>query len=337
MRGNLPAHVDPKHPVILQRYAVFTPPIHELAKKLGDWIDQRQPGGYIYGPARFGKSKGVKWHVRSILEDRFGKAIPLHMWSRPYGIRVTEPDFWQSIGVAFGVRYQHSRATRGERREQLKEFLIWSADRAGSNHVVMIVDEAHDMTYQEWKYLMSLQNALDMAEYRLSVFAIASHQMGHTYELLARADEAPVAARFMVAHWPFPGLRSADEIEYALNGYDMDSEWPPASGISYLGHFAPKAFSQGERLAHAKDTVWRVLKASLPTHYKGDESFPMQHVALATEKLLFKAANGEAWESVVSEQSWLDAIAQTQFTDHMRLVSAGMSRRSGHRDQSTAS
>ena len=83
MRSNLPSHLDPHHPVLMQEYAVFTPPVHAMAQKIGDWIDQRQPGGYIHGPSRFGKSRGVKWHMKAVLEDRFGKRIPLHIWSRP--------------------------------------------------------------------------------------------------------------------------------------------------------------------------------------------------------------------------------------------------------------
>src|SRR4051794_1168204 len=80
---------------------------------------------------------------------------------------------------------------------------------------------------------------------------------GYTYELLGRADQAHVAARFMVAHWPFPGLCNPDEVEYVLMGYDDLSEWPEGSGTSFLAHFAPVAFAQGARLAPSRDTVWR--------------------------------------------------------------------------------
>lgn len=75
MRSNLPSHLDPRHPVLLQEYAVFTPPVHAMAQTIGDWIDQRQPGGYIHGPSRFGKSRGVKWHLKNVLEDRFGNVF----------------------------------------------------------------------------------------------------------------------------------------------------------------------------------------------------------------------------------------------------------------------
>jgi len=313
--------------VVRQEYGIFTPPVHAMAQTIGDWIDQRQPGGYIYGPSRFGKSNGVKWHVKAILEDRFGKKIPLHVWSRPYDSQTSEGEFWQSLGLAFGHRYAKSRATRGDRRRSLQEFLIASADGCGSNYVVVVLDEAQDMTFREWKWMLTLQNALDTDGYRLSVFSVGSHQMGYTYELLGRTDQAHVAARFMVAHWPFPGICSPEEVEYALKGFDELSEWPEGSGTSYLAHWAPNAFAQGARFAHSRDTVWRVFAALLPPHYEGDASFPMQHLVRAVEELLIRAARGESWEDVTSETSWLEAIAQTHFTDHMRLISAGMPRK----------
>lgn len=327
MRSNLPPHLDPKHPVLLQEYAVFTPPVHAMAQTLGDWIDQRQPGGYIHGPSRFGKSRGVKWHVKTILEDRFAMRIPLHIWTRPPDSHVSESEFWVSLGMAVGMRYARTRATRGDRRRQLAEFLIASAVACGSNFVTLLIDEAQALTFREWNWLLGLQNALDWEGYRLSVFSIASHQMDYTYELLGKADHAHVAARFMVAHWPFPGITSAEEIEFVLQGYDEASEWPPDSGSSYLAHFVPQAYAQGARLTPCATVLWHVLEALLPTHYKGDAEFPMQHIAWAIEEVLVCAARGNAWDDATSESRWIDALAQTQFTDHMRLISAAMPRK----------
>jgi hypothetical protein len=327
MRSNLPSHLDPRHPVLLQEYAVFTPPVHAMAQTIGDWIDQRQPGGYIHGPSRFGKSRGVKWHLKNVLEDRFGKRIPLHIWSRPPDSHLNEKEFWTSLGLAAGFRYASSRATRGDRRRLLTEFLIASAATCGSNFAALLVDEAQAMTFREWDWLLGLQNAMDWEGFRLSVFSIASHQMDFTYELLAKSDHAHVAARFMVSHWPFPGISSAAEIEFVLKGYDQASEWPPQSGTSYLAHFAPEAFARGARLAPSAEILWRVLVSLLPANYKGDTEFPMQHIAWAVEEVLVRAARGDAWDAITTESGWIDALTPTQFTDHMRLISAAVLRK----------
>ena len=324
MRSNLPAHLNPKHPVLRQEYAIFTPPVNAMAQKIGDWIDQRQPGGYIHGPSRFGKSRGVKWHMRKILQSRFGKRIPLHIWIRPPDSHVSENDFWISLAVAIGFRYGPEKASRGTRRRLLVEFMIASAAASSSNFVVLLIDEAQAMTYKEWTWLLGLQNAMDWEGYRLSVFSIASHQMDYTYELMGLSDHAHVAARFLVSHWPFPGINNVDEVEFILQGYDQASQWPPKSGTSYLAHFAPEAFARGERLAPCAPVLWKTLHSLLPPHYKGKEEFPMQHIARAVEEVLIDAAHGTDWEIATSQAKWIDALALTQFTDHMRLISAAV-------------
>ena len=324
MRSNLPDHLDPHHPVLLQEYAVFTPPVHAMAQKIGDWIDQRQPGGYIHGPSRFGKSRGVKWHMKSVLEDRFGKRIPLHIWTRPPDSQFSENDFWVSLGLAMGFRYAPRRATRGDRRRLLVEFMIATAAACSSNFVALLIDEAQAMSFRDWPWLLGRHNAMDWEGYRLSVFSIASHQMDYTYELLGLSDHAHVAARFLVAHWPFPGIRSEEEIGFVLDGYDTASEWPENSGISYLAHFAPDAYARGERLAPCAPVLWQALNSLLPTHYKGDTEFPMQHIARAIEEVMVDVARGKDWQAATSQVNWIDALALTQFTDHMRLISAAV-------------
>ena len=324
MRSNLPKHLNPRHPVLRQEYAIFTPPVDAMSVTLGDWIDQRQPGGYIHGPSRFGKSRGVKWHVRNVLEQRFEKRIPLHVWVRPPDSHVSESDFWVSLGQSVGLRYATTRATRGDRRRQLTEFLISSAVICGSNFVTLLIDEAQAMTIREWNWLLGLQNAMDWDGYRLSVFSIASHQMDYTYELLGKTNFAHVAARFMVAHWQFPGIRSVEEVEFVLQGYDVASEWPNGSGTTYLQHFAPDAYARGARLAPAASVLWKVLESLLPKNYNGDTEYPMQHIAWAVEEIMVSAAMGADWEEVITEDHWIDALAQTQFTDHMRLISAAV-------------
>lgn len=320
-------HVDPRHPLLLQEYAVFTPAIDEMARTLGDWIDQRQPGGYIYGPSRFGKSRGVKWHLSLLLSERFQHALPLHILARPPGNQVTESAFWR--GWLRAVKHSYAEGRRGADglREIFKQFLLTRGASNETNLIVLLIDEAQDMTVREWGWLHGLQNDLDLEGYRLSVFSVASHQMGYQYELMARADYAHFAARFMVAYWRFPGLLSQREIDFVLQGYDTASEWPAGSGTSYLAHFAPEAFARGERLSHSASDIWSVLVAMLPPGYRGEENFPMQHLARAVEEVLRRLAAGTSWHEATSPDAWLRAFEQTHLTDHMRLISAGASYR----------
>ncbi len=327
--GRLPRHVDRNHPLLQQQYAVHTPAIEDMARTLGDWIARKKTGGSIYGPSRFGKSKGMRWHLLDLLQQRFGRAIPLHMWSRVPEIHNSQSEFWKALLMATGHRYAKDRHTCAARHDMFAEHLMSTAKACGSNFVALLIDEAQSMTVREWNWILGLQNLLEVQHHLFSVYTVSSHQMGYQYELMSHSGHPHVAARFMVTHAPFSGLTCEEEIKFVLEGYDFASEWPKRSGVSYLAHFAPDAYARGERLAHCAPTVWRVMNALLPEDYGGEPNFPMQHLALSVETILLNLAHGEDWEDMTGEEAWLEAFVETAFTDHMRLISAELPRRKG--------
>jgi len=76
MRSSLPERIDLQHHILTRRYAVWTPPMDEMIGKIGDWIDMRIPGGYIFGPSRFGKTRCVRRYLCNVLTERFRRDIP---------------------------------------------------------------------------------------------------------------------------------------------------------------------------------------------------------------------------------------------------------------------
>ena len=55
---------------------------------------------------------------------------------------------------------------------------------------------------------------------------------------------------------------------------------------------------------------------------KGKEA--VSHGGIAIEEVMVDVARGDDWEVATSEANWIDALALTQFTDHMRLISAAV-------------
>lgn len=123
----------------------------------------------------------------------------------------------------------------------------------------------------------------------------------------------------MAASAQFHGLRSEAELEYVLNAYDIDSEWPPDSKISFLEYFAPVDYADGRRLCQCAPEFWRALVALAPKSVHLE--FPMQHVATAIESTLFQLASGGHWDEVTRYENWLDNLARANFSDHMRIIS----------------
>ena len=322
MRYKLPSHIDTAHPVVQQEYAVYTPPIDEMVTKIGDWIVLQIPGGYIYGASRLGKSRGIKWHVRSVLQDRFDSSIPLVVWNHRPDIHTSEANFWNELLIASKF-YFADPCKPPKKNEGIYLFtqrLVSIARTAKRNYVVLLIDEAQDITLREWKWLVGLQNQLDWDGIRLSIFSVGSHQMGYRHEMMAVTGNAHIAARFLVAHARFHGLCSVEELSYVLQGYDTASEWPEGSGITYLQYFAPDNFARGDRLANSSNSIWQALVSLVPGGRNKMLEFPMQHVSHAVENILFRLANGEFWENATSYDSWFQAISETGFSDHMRII-----------------
>lgn len=106
-----------------------------------------------------------------------------------------------------------------------------------------------------------------------------------------------------------------------LNGYDIDSEWPSGSKVSFLQYFAPNDFAAGRRLSDCAPLLWKALLELSPDQARKHLEFPMQHVAKTIEAALFRLAKGEDWSEVTSYESWLNGLARANFSDHMRIIS----------------
>lgn len=318
--------IDPKHPLLTGEYAIYTPPMDEMICTFGDWIDQRLSGGYIYGPSRFGKSRGIKWHIRAALEERFDSSLPLVVWSRPES-RITECEFWNAL--LFASKFQFcspmKQIPKVKARYLFSQQLITLATAARQNYVSIIIDEAQEVTLTEWKWLLGLQNELDLEGYRLSVFSIGSHQIGFKPDFLSRTGNPHIVARFFCADARFHGISGSEELAFVLNGYDEDSDWPFGTKTSYLKYFAPNEFAENHRLVNVSDELWECFEELLPSEtISGARALPMeipmQHVAQTVEQVLKLLSKGKEWEDVLSRPNMLTMIAKTGFSNHMSAI-----------------
>lgn len=315
-------NIDPQHCIFTRQYAIYTPPIHEMIGQIGDWLDQQQPGGFIYGASRLGKSRAIRWYLADVLAERFNAVIPLVIWNRRTDQQATESAFWHQLLLASNFQFANpiKAPKKTEGAYLCVQRFIAIAKSAGRNYVLLLIDEAQEITLREWKWLVGLQNQLDYEGFLLSVFSVGTHQLGYRHEYLASTGNAHVAARFMAAHARFHGIRTVEEATYVLNGYDVDSEWPAGSGISFLQYFAPTYHARGRRLADCAELLWRALTELRPATARNFTEFPMQHIAMTVEDMLKQLSQGEDWETVTGYKGWLNGLARSNYSDHMRII-----------------
>jgi hypothetical protein len=319
-------NIDSRHPILTQEYAMYTPPMDRMINTIGDWIDQRISGGHIYGPSRFGKSRAVKWYLRSVLEDRFKVSLPLVVWIRREST-MTEVEFWNSLLCASKYEFYNPEKPKPKAVAKFlfEQQFITLARLSRGNYVVLLIDEAHEMTLKEWKWLLGLQNSLDDQGIRFCVISIGSYGLQYQPDYLARTGNAHIAARFYACDTKFHGIGTIDELGYVLEGYDVNSEWPKKSSISYTQYFARDDFARGSRLIDCRQNIWAAFINLLPPGIQSKKGFkievPMLHISNTIEQALRRLGAGENWENVTSEESWYKMVSKTGFTDHMRKIS----------------
>lgn len=318
--------IDSRHPILTQEYAIFTPPMQKMINIIGDWIDHKVCGGYIYGPSRFGKSRTVKWYLKQELEERFKSYLPMIVWIRRDSI-MTEAEFWNQLLLAsnYDLLDIHKPKNRIIARSIFEERVKTFASYADCNYAVLVIDEAHEVTLKEWKWLLGLQNSLDYSGIRLSVFSIASHNILYQPNYLSRTGNPHIAARFFAADFRFSGIKKIEELHYILQSYDEDSEWPAGSNISYTQYFLPIS-NISCKLSDYTEVIWRAFEDLFPPELnnrirnKIPLEIPMQHIALTVEKFLRIRMKIDDIERFDKVDFWLDIIASTGFSKHIQMI-----------------
>jgi|CXWL01.1.fsa_nt_gi hypothetical protein len=316
----VPSQVDPKHPVVLKDYGLFTPAAAEMADVVFVWLYNRIKGAIIYGPSQFGKTHALLYWLRKLLSERMGGPVPMVIWSHQDGGASSPGMLHGKLLAAAG------QGPVGQRRgntiaNQLVERLVQIACLSSDRYVVLVIDEAQSMSEREWRWLVQLHATLEIEKVQLCIISVAAFQFNDRPRTLALTGSAHVSARFMLHDWPFRGIRTPEELKFVLQGYDEDSEWPEGSGISYTAGLARQAFAEGFRVQNYTHEVWTALNTLLPANYSGPIEFPMQSIAVGARQVLLKTgAAGSAWEQCTSFDAWKQAVADTGHTRLMSLV-----------------
>lgn len=168
------------HPIFTRKYGVFTVAIDTFANCVGDWIDDRVTGAYVWGPSRIGKSRAVRYFLADILRDRFGSDFPLETYSRSI-VHSNAAGFYSDILKALNHRYWDERKSASIKEQLIVDHFVIACRDADTNFTILVIDEAQTMTERELGWLLGLQNALDKEEILFSVIQIGSHQLDYIH------------------------------------------------------------------------------------------------------------------------------------------------------------
>jgi hypothetical protein len=307
------------HPLMRGAYALFTPPISEFFSTICDWIDGHVTGGYVYGPPRQGKSRAVQFWIAQLLTERYGSLLPFFRMNHKSHDRFSEGEFLAELLQTGHHRYALS-GNRLTKLNRLVKLYATRARNAGGNQVILLIDEAQNMREQSYRTLCNLQNELEDLGFQLTVISVGTQELVYQHSAFAQGGDLHLIGRFMMREALFRGIRSEVELAYVLNAYDVGTEWPEGSGISYTRHFFPRAFEIGFRLVELAPTLWSIYVELAPPKLQSRLDVAMEHIAKPVETL-FRRHGGDAIAIEFPRKVLTEAVESARYSAYMQAIS----------------
>lgn len=302
------------HPIETRRYLLGTTEIDKMAQVVTQWIDNRSPGGVIYGKPRLGKSRAIKY-LMQVLPAEFDIPMPVFLLNcRQYKVP-NENVFFEDVLKDVG----HAIPFSGKpniKRDRLFKFLLERTEASGQNRIILFIDDAQRLFELHYGWLMDIHNELDRADISMTVLLIGQEELLHQKTAFIQSKKAQIVGRFMVHEYRFSGLKKIDDIQSCLACYDNDSIYPADSGWSFTRYFMPDAFDDGFRLEACSSDLYDSFK-ELRQENGLLKSFeiPMQYFTLAVEYSLRKFGVNGLNVGYLNRNHWKEAIKKSGYID----------------------
>jgi hypothetical protein len=300
------------HPIETGRYLLATNEIIRLHQTVSRWIENRAPGGIIYGRPRLGKTRAINYLMHD-LPSEFGKQMPIfHMCCRQYK-NPNESSFFEDILKDIGHALP-STGKANQKRDRVLRFLLECGEASGQHRIVLFIDDAQRLFEIQYGWLMDIYNELDRAGISLTVILVGQTELIHQRSAFLQAKKAQIIGRFMVHEYKFTGIKSIHDIRACLIGYDSISEFPQDSGWSFVRYFFPEAFETGFRLENCAEDILHAFAALRQEEglLKAIE-IPMQYFTLTVEYVLRRFGVNGDFTSSITVNHWKEAILNSGY------------------------
>ena len=149
-----------------------------------------------------------------------------------------------------------ARDLAGKRTQVHRALLALSGE---ARHLFLIFDEAQELSCDEFAWLKSVINRLVRDRVKVTVVLFGQVELKEKRQQL-KAARSDLEKRFMSTLNELKGIQNADELEPVLSAIDGASEFPAASGLTYLQLLLPRFYKGGGRLQTYRSQIWRELK-----------------------------------------------------------------------------
>lgn len=305
---------DYTHPIIDTKFLITSNEMSRVCSIAMDRVFMRRTGVIFYGPARLGKTECCK-----ALKECLSKYSPRAYLNWLVAVN-REGQQYTNIALQLakleGYK-KHSRDTRLDVLDFLANKLVLRVKERGCNQYVCLIDEFQRLKGTDLYQLADLYNLLDQQNIKMTVVSFAMPEVVLLREEFFCSEQHQIIARFMSELIEFKGCTGVSDLEAIFKGYDLFTEYPEGSGVSFTRAFLPKAFSVGFRLEDYTEIFWDAMNSYASGAYV--RNLPMEHVLSALKYILVGFSSKDVEGLTLSELDISAAIEASSFREFCKV------------------
>lgn len=261
---------------------VWTPEIERLANVIGQQIRLDSPGMLVSGAQRNGKSSACAY-LAAVLPSVIGYPLNVVVWRIPGDQKYTTRSFLQERLAQCG----YGAITHKDvivLRKRLIDFLIEQTARAGARRVVLIVDEAQNLTHEDYKQLVHLFNEIQASSIRPFIVLVGQPELKKISDQWSAMEAMQFVGRFCSCKHDFVAINIKD-LGAVLEGFDEEGH-PDASAAYKV---SPRAYGEGWRVAQLAPLIADAVRAVCETqNIREAVGLPMQYLRSCLLSMLYR-------------------------------------------------
>jgi hypothetical protein len=304
------------HPLLKTVEVLMTPPIRELYLIVSKAIKLREPGCCFIGPSGVGKTSAL-WLVDKMLRAEQPKiAIFMHETQNQQmpSVRAFFKNFLNT------VNHKEKRGETYDLRLRVTNRLVDDARASGLDMAILLIDEAHAMSIQDFLFLKDVDNSLNGEGIKLVTIMMGQcPDFDGVLRKLRDQRRLDLIARFTIRQMQFRAYSTVEDLAEVFGGID-DAIFPPESTVTWTQFFFPSAYAAGFRMKNEAPSLYGALRGLAATG--GEQAFPARQTFLAIRAFMVDNAAFDSADMRLRADAWRKAIEYAQVQEAMLLMKA---------------
>ncbi|MEX3964520.1 ATP-binding protein [Paraburkholderia sp. EG286B] len=288
---------------------IWTPEIESMVQWVALLVRIDVPGAEVYGKMRIGKSFAAAY-LRETLSSVVGYPVEVIAWEISENSEDRPREFLQARMVESGYRAISPRDVE-VLKDRFFPFLVQRCAAKGTRRLIVVIDEAQNLTRRQFGYLVGYFNKLTTAGLKPFFLLIGQPELGSPIDLNGVGRDMQIVGRFRVNQHHFRGV-ALERIEDVLKQFDCSGPdgGPPESMTSFL----PQAYSNGWRIVDLAPALREGVLLVKQKHNVSDEiRLPMQFVRSTISAYIHRLAHSDLNPAHASAAVMIDCMQECGF------------------------